>query len=129
MNILIIEDDTMVRKALSHYLLESSHTVSIAANGHEALTVVENNRDIDLIICDIMMPVLTGPAFILMLKKYFPVQMPSVIIISGAKLDEEFLNKIEIQYDHFIRKPINYPKLATLIDELYRKKHAPATQE
>lgn len=118
MNILIIEDDLMVRKALSHYLLESNHTISVAANGQEALQIVAGNRDIDLIICDVMMPVLTGPSFILMLKNYFPKNLPSVIIISGVKIDEDFLKKIEIPYDHFIPKPIDFSELSRLIGQL-----------
>jgi two-component system, cell cycle sensor histidine kinase and response regulator CckA len=87
MNILIIEDDAMVRKALGHQLLEMSHTISVATNGQEALTLIEKNRQVDLIICDVMMPVLTGPSFLLMLKKYYPVKLPAIIIISGDKVE------------------------------------------
>jgi CheY-like chemotaxis protein len=118
MNILVIEDDLMVRKAISHQLLEKNHTVSVASNGREALQVIEKHRDIDLIICDVMMPELTGPSFILMLKNYFPKNLPSVIIISGVKIDEEFLKKIDIPFDHFIPKPINFTKFSQLIDQL-----------
>src|SRR3954470_599144 len=106
MNILIIEDDLMVRKALSHSLLEMGHTVSTSTNGQEAIHVIEKNRAIDLILCDVMMPVLTGPSLILMLKNYFPKNLPAVIIISGDKVGEDYLKKIEIPYDFFLTKPI-----------------------
>jgi CheY-like chemotaxis protein len=123
MNILIIEDDLMTRKALSHNLLEDGHTVSIAANGQEAISVIEKNRIIDLVICDVMMPVLTGPSFILMLKNYFPKKLPSVIIISGDKVGEDYLKKIEIPYDHFLSKPIDPQELKEVIAKL-QKAHA-----
>src|SRR6476620_6564523 len=100
MNILVIDDDPLVRKSLSHYLIESGHTVSAAVNGQEAIPVIEKHREIDLVICDVMMPVLTGPSLILMLKNYYPKQLPAVIVISGAKVDEAFLKKIEIPFNH-----------------------------
>jgi CheY-like chemotaxis protein len=118
MNILIIEDDVLVRKALSHSLLEAGHTVSIAANGQEAIAVIERNKMIDLVICDVMMPVLTGPSFILQLKNFFPKKQPQVIIISGDKVGEEYLKKIEIPYDHFISKPINHQQLNKLLEKM-----------
>jgi CheY-like chemotaxis protein len=123
MNILIIDDDLLVRKALSHYLLESSHTVSVASNGQEGLELIQKQRDVDLIICDVMMPVLTGPSFILQLKNYFTEKHPSVIIISGVKIDEDFLKKIEIPYDHFISKPIDFSKLSQVIDRVETAEH------
>ncbi len=118
MNILIIEDDQMVRKALSHSLLEAGHTLSVAGNGQEAISVIEKNKSIELVICDVMMPVLTGPSLILMLKNYFPKNPPSVIIISGDKVGEDYLKKIEIPYDHFLSKPINIAELNSLIASL-----------
>jgi two-component system, cell cycle sensor histidine kinase and response regulator CckA len=115
MNILIIDDDLMLRKALGHNLLEAGHTVSIASNGQEAIDLIEKNRNIDLIMVDVMMPVLTGPSFILMLKKYYPAKLPTIIIISGVKDGEEFLKKIDINFDHFLSKPINFEKLHEII--------------
>ena len=115
MNILIIEDDLLVRKALGHTLLEAGHTVSAAANGQEAIAMIEKNRVIDLVICDVMMPVLTGPSFILQLKNYFPKNMPKVIIISGDKVGEDYLKKLEIPYDHFLAKPLDHNQLQKVL--------------
>jgi CheY-like chemotaxis protein len=125
MNILIIEDDLMVRKALSHTLLEAGHTVSVATNGQEAIALIEKNRIIDVVISDVMMPVLTGPSFILHLKNYFPKKMPHVIIISGDKVGEDYLQKIEIPYDHFLSKPIKTRELLKVIENF---SHTEASQ-
>jgi CheY-like chemotaxis protein len=118
MNILIIDDDLMVRKALGHNLLEAGHTVSITANGQEAIDLLEKNHNVDLILVDVMMPVLTGPSFILMLKKYYPGKLPAIFIISGVRNGEEFLKKIEINYDLFLSKPIDFGKLRSEINLL-----------
>jgi CheY-like chemotaxis protein len=121
MNILIIEDDLMVRKALSHTLLEKGHTISIAVNGHEAIAAVEKNSNIDLIICDVMMPVLTGPTFLLKLKSYFPKINPAIVIISGDKVSDDFLRKLEIPFDFFLSKPIDIKKLDEFVERVDRR--------
>jgi CheY-like chemotaxis protein len=108
MNVLIIDDDVFQQKALGYHLSLAGHRVLIAANGQEAIEHIAKDSEIDLIVCDVMMPVLTGPSFLLMLKRYFTGRFPAIIVISGVKDGEEFLNKIEISYDHFFKKPIDY---------------------
>jgi CheY-like chemotaxis protein len=118
MNTLIIDDDVFLQKALSYTLLEAGHTVSLASDGKKAISIIEKNKNIDLIFCDVMMPDLTGPGFLLMLKKYFPKGMPVVVIISGVKDGENFLKTIDVKYDHFVKKPIDMPEMRKLIAEV-----------
>ncbi|MES2678813.1 MAG: response regulator [Bacteroidota bacterium] len=123
MNILIIDDDAFVKKALSFNLLEDGHSVTLAGNGEEAISLIEKNQNFDLIFCDVMMPVLTGPTFLLMLKKYFPLGLPAIAIISGVKDGEDFLHKIDINYDFFIKKPINMEYLNKIVKKVDEKKN------
>ena|SRR6218665_313624 len=118
MNILIIDDDVFQQKTLGFHLSSAGHKVLIAANGQEAIDQIAKDNDIDLIVCDVMMPVLTGPSFLLMLKRYFTGRFPKIIVISGVKDGEEFLNKIEIPHDHFFRKPIDYDAFNRTISEV-----------
>ncbi|PBQ32494.1 hypothetical protein CNR22_12160 [Sphingobacteriaceae bacterium] len=124
MNTLIIDDDLFLKKALSFNLLDLGHVVAVAGDGQEAIQMIEKNQNFDLIFCDVMMPVLTGPAFLLMLKKYFPKNMPCIVIISGVKEGEEFLKKTDIQYDYFVKKPIDMPALRKLIGEISNSKQS-----
>lgn len=117
MNVLIIDDDIFVKKALGFNLLEEGHSVTTAGNGEEAIAHIEKNKQFDLIFCDVMMPVLTGPTFLLMLKKYFPEGLPAIVIISGVKNGEDFLHKIEIKYDYFLPKPIDMVALSRIVRE------------
>jgi two-component system, cell cycle sensor histidine kinase and response regulator CckA len=119
MNILIIDDDLMLRKAVGHNLLEAGHTVSIASNGQEAIDMLEEGKRFELVMVDVMMPVLTGPSFILQLKKYFPNKLPTIVVISGVKDGEEFLKKIDIPFDHFLPKPIDFNKLKAIISGIH----------
>lgn len=118
MNVLIIDDDVFLQKALGFTLSGAGHQVVIATNGQEAIERIEKSREIDLIICDVMMPVLTGPSFILMLKRYFPEQLPVIMVISGVKDGEEFLNRIDIKYDYFFKKPIDQEAFVKVISEI-----------
>ena len=124
MNILVIDDDVFVKKALSFTLLKEGHTVTNAGNGEEAIDLIEKNKNFDLIFCDVMMPVLTGPTFLLMLKKYYPKGLPAIIVISGVKDGENFLHKIEISYDYFISKPIDMEQVNKIVKEINSGKPA-----
>jgi CheY-like chemotaxis protein len=118
MNTLIIDDDIFLKKTLSFHLLEMGHTVTIAGDGKEALDLIAGNNSFDLIFCDVMMPVLTGPSFLLLLKKYYPKGMPFIVIISGVKDGAEFLKKIETKYDHFLKKPLDLEELGNVVASL-----------
>ena len=118
MNVLIIDDDVFLQKVIGLMLTGAGHQVSIATNGQEAIDCIEKDREIDLIVCDVMMPVLTGPSFILMLKRYFPEKMPVIIVISGVRDGEDFLHKIDVKYDYFFKKPIDQDAFTKVISEI-----------
>ena len=59
MKILIAEDDLELRQLFSHVLIKNGYAVKGVSNGQEALDAMENDY-FDLIISDIMMPVMDG---------------------------------------------------------------------
>jgi CheY-like chemotaxis protein len=61
--ILVVEDDEAIRGLVSEVLRDDGYEVSEAANGAEALEYVNNHRP-DLIVLDLMMPVMDGWAFV-----------------------------------------------------------------
>jgi CheY-like chemotaxis protein len=121
MNILVIEDDLFIRKVISHNFLEQGYTVSTAGNGQEAIEMVQKNKAIDVILVDLLMPKLTGPSFLLMLKKHFHGNFPKIIVVSGVREGEEFLMKLKTDYDYYVPKPIDFKRLNTIVKELELK--------
>lgn len=115
MNILVIEDDHMLRRALGHYLLDIGHTVSSCSNGQEALELLKKNNHIDVIVVDVLMPVLSGASFILMLKRLFPKGLPRIIIISAVREGESFVRQLDIPFDHYIQKPVDFEALGEVV--------------
>ena len=80
-HILIIEDDASVREVLKEALMRNGYEVSTAVNGKEGLELYQK-RQSDLVIVDIIMPIIDGPDTIYELKKDFP--KVKVIAISGG---------------------------------------------
>ena len=58
--VLVVEDDDMVRSVAAEALEQAGYEVVTTANGREALDAVEQDRDFDLVVTDLMMPLLTG---------------------------------------------------------------------
>lgn len=85
--ILLVEDDPAVRAVTKRLLLGRGYTVLTAGNGQEALQIVERKDvHIDLILCDMVMPVMGGQEFIervATLKR-----LPRVLFMSGYNEDE-----------------------------------------
>lgn len=118
MNILIIEDDAIMRKIISHRLLEQGYTIATANNGAEAITAIESGNYFNVIMVDVMMPELSGPSFLIKLRHYFNDKPPKIIVVSGIHDGEVFLKKLGTDYDHFVRKPIDFDYLNGLLKEM-----------
>jgi DNA-binding response OmpR family regulator len=116
MNILILEDDSLLNSALSFSLANESHTVFSCFNGNEALTVLENER-IDLITSDLMTPQKTGLNFLINLKKGVRFNIP-IIIISGLVHAEKLVKQYELNHLAFFTKPVDTQKLLEFVNKM-----------
>ena len=58
--ILIADDEPLIRKLVKDFLTKNGHEVLEAANGEEAMDLFYADKDIDLIILDVMMPKMSG---------------------------------------------------------------------
>ena len=79
--ILIIEDDKVVRTLLQEMLQSAGYEVVQAANGKQGLRVYSEHA-VDLVITDLLMPIMPGSRFISILKNKFPGQ--KIIAMSGG---------------------------------------------
>ncbi len=91
--VLIIDDDSMVRKALARTL--GGHDVTAVGDGREALRLLEGGARFDVIFCDVMMPDLTGPDVYLRARAAVPGVERSIVFMTGGTFDDrtrEFLD-------------------------------------
>ena len=118
MNILIVDDDVFFQNIMSYSLSQLNHHVSIAQDGKQAIEMIEHNPNIDVIVCDINMPVLTGPSFILSIKRFYPKELPKIVIVSASHDGEAFMKKIDIPHDYYFTKPVDMDAFSKMLEKM-----------
>ena len=114
--ILIAEDDRVCSLVLQMYLRSDNITILSAVNGHEAVELVKQHPEINLVLIDIKMPVMNGFDATRLIKKLRP-ELP--VIAQTAFTSKEDKEKAEkAGCDCVILKPINKNELLALIPEM-----------
>jgi two-component system cell cycle sensor histidine kinase/response regulator CckA len=80
-NILLVDDDPDVLELVSQFVVSFGYRVKLASNGAEALAIVEDHANLDLLITDVMMPDLDGFTLARLAKIRQP--LLKIIYISG----------------------------------------------
>lgn len=111
--ILIVDDDNTLLKFFKIHLNKFFSKVIVAESAKEAIKTLKE-RNIDLVISDIKMPKTDGLELIEKVKKYDP-SIPT-LLVSGALLDEEQIEKITTEADGFLRKPFSVDQLHSFIE-------------
>jgi len=112
----VAEDEEVIRKVLQEMLrVVFRCPVDLAANGAEALTLVEHNR-YDLIISDIRMPVMAGTEFYLRLQEVHPDLIRRFIFITGHPGEKSLRDEIARWNVPVLGKPFTLNRL----DEICR---------
>lgn len=118
MKILIVDDDEITLKAISHSLIEEGYHVSAAEDVSKALTVLENEK-IDLIVSDIMMPNVSGLGFLSVLKKFYFDKIP-VILISSLDKGDIVANSLGLGASKFLVKPLDMNELSACVNSILK---------
>ena len=115
--ILVVDDDPSTRLLLGH-ILSLEYDVVVKEDGLEAMLWLQGGNMPDMILLDLCMPRITGVDFIDALKMSGYYSNIPLIIVSGS-YDENILRKrLDIDNDHFVKKPFN-PE--TLLDTINKK--------
>ena len=106
--ILICDDEKDIAKALDIYLTAEGYETRVAYNGAEALDIINSER-IDLILLDVMMPVLDGIDTIREIRQNY--NMP-VIFLSAKSEEQDKILGLNLGADDYVTKPFNMPETA-----------------
>lgn len=120
LNILVCDDDQAIVDAIGIYLENEGYTVVKANNGKEALAQFKDgNRDIHLVIMDIMMPELDGLSVTRRLRD----QLNNVplILLSAKSEDYDKILGLNIGADDYVTKPFNPLELIARVKSLLRR--------
>ncbi|WP_010297922.1 response regulator transcription factor [Clostridium senegalense] len=115
--ILIVDDEENIRRLLAAYLSKENYNILQASNGVDAINKVKSN-EVDLILLDIMMPVMDGFETLKILRKEY--NMP-VIMLSAKGEEEDKLLAFGIGVDNYETKPFSPKILVAKINALMKR--------
>ena len=116
--ILVVDDESRMRKLVHDFLAREGYEVVEAADGEEALDIFYSDKEISLIVLDVMMPKINGWEVCREIRKIS--KLP--IIMLTAKGDEsDELNGFEIGADEYISKPFSPKILVARVTALLRR--------
>ena len=117
-NILLIEDDRPLNKAISVYFKKEKFYVLSSFSGHEALDILFQNN-LDLIILDINLPDLSGFDLIEQIK-IINSNIP-ILILSACDLDSAILHGFNLGAEDYVTKPFNIEILHKKINVILKR--------
>lgn len=117
MNILIVDDEKLIREVIKEYCLKENYNVFEASNGVEAIDYVKN-EDINLIIMDIMMPKMDGYSSI---KEIKSIKDIPCLMLSARKEEFDKLTGFDLGIDDYMTKPFSPKELIARIKAILKR--------
>lgn len=126
LKILVVDDETRMRKLIGDFLKKNGYQVIEAADGSEALDIFFEQQDIALIILDIMMPKMDGWQVCKELRAYSKV--PIIMLTAKSEERDELLG-FELGVDEYITKPFSPKILVARVEAILRRVGAGNTED
>lgn len=123
--ILIAEDNTELNDMMRNYLIKAGHSVYQAFNGAQALEYARSMQP-DLVLLDIMMPVIDGYEVCTALRTEMSIP---VIVVSAIVGEDEKLRMFELGADDYITKPFSFKEMVGRVNAQLRRYYEFNTQD
>jgi PAS domain S-box-containing protein len=114
--VLMIDDEKMMGKAVQR-MLASEHEVQVFTSAREALDCIVGGQRFDVILCDMMMPVLTGMDFYELLLEQVPGQAERIVFLTGGAFTQKAREFLERVASARLEKPFELQRLRALVNE------------
>jgi len=119
-NILIIEDEADIREMLRMRLKKERHDVLVADSGESGLAVALERRP-DLILLDLMLPIMGGLEVLRKIKTERTIARTPIIIVSARGEESDIVVGLELGADDYVTKPFNMAILMARVNALLRR--------
>ncbi len=126
LKILVVDDETRMRKLVSDFLKKNGYQVIEAADGSEALDIFFEQQDIALVILDVMMPKMDGWQVCKELRSYSKVP---IIMLTAKSEERDELLSFELGVDEYITKPFSPKILVARVEAILRRAGAGNTED
>ena len=121
LKVLVVDDEARMRKLVKDFLSVKGFTVLEAGDGEEAVDIFFEQKDIALILLDVMMPKMDGWKVVKTIRKYS--QVPIIMLTArGEERDE--LQGFNLGVDEYISKPFSPKILVARVEAILRRTNA-----
>lgn len=120
--LLIADDDRDFRESLAEVFQRRGYSTRLAADGREALDIVQSSRELHLVILDVHMPRLTGLQALQKIRQMFKRDLPCILM--SAELDEEIVRQAQqLETTSVLSKPFTLRVVTEAVEEILRTKY------
>ncbi len=118
-SILIVDDEPSIQRLISRIMNQEKFETRVASNGKEALERL-NDTDFDIVISDIVMPIMDGLELAKIVKKQYSAD---IIIMTGHLGEYSYDQFIDLGASDFLQKPINPIELTLRVKRVLKERH------
>lgn len=118
--ILVVDDESGIRRLISKYATFEGHEIAEAADGMEALSVLRR-ESFDIAIIDIMMPELDGFSTCREIRKFSDIP---IIMLSARGEEYDKINGFEVGVDDYVVKPFSPKELMLRVEAVMKRYHS-----
>ena len=126
LKILVVDDESRMRKLIKDFLVRSGYEVLEAENGEQAVDMFLRIKDIELLILDVMMPKMDGWEVCREIRKNSKVP---IIMLTAKATEADELKGFELGVDEYISKPFSPKILVARVEAVLRRSNAAVTEE
>jgi len=118
LNILVVDDESRMRKLVKDFLARQNYNVIEASDGEEAVDIFFSRNDIALVILDVMMPRMDGWEVCKEIRRFSKVP---IIMLTAKSTENDELLGFDLGVDEYITKPFSPKILVARIDAILRR--------
>ena len=124
--ILVVDDESRMRKLVKDFLEREGHIIIEAADGMEAMDIFYENKDIALIILDVMMPRMDGWQ---VCREVRALSQVPIIMLTARGEERDELQGFELGVDEYISKPFSPKILVARVNAILKRGRAAASED
>ena len=125
LKVLVVDDEAGMRKLVKDFLTNKGFQVIEAADGEEAVDIFFNQKDIALILLDVMMPRMDGWEVCRTIRKYSKVP---IIMLTARGEERDELQGFSLGVDEYISKPFSPKILVARVEAILRRSNVMGTE-
>jgi len=107
-SLLVVDDNPMNRDMLARRLARRGYTVTVAADGYQALAMIDA-QPFDLVLLDIMMPGISGLDVLKTVRQRYAVADLPVIMVTAKDESDDIVAALQLGANDYVTKPLDFP--------------------